>query len=51
MPALAFWNVNARVSPETIAVLAREWDVDILILAENETDRFEICLLYTSRCV
>ncbi len=42
MPTLAFWNVNARVSPETIAVLAREWDVDIIILAENETDRFEI---------
>src|SRR5580658_2839618 len=42
MPTLAFWNVNAKVSPETIAVLAREWDVDIIILAENETDHFEI---------
>jgi endonuclease/exonuclease/phosphatase (EEP) superfamily protein YafD len=42
MPTLAFWNVNASVSPETIAALAREWDVDIIILAENETDRFEI---------
>jgi hypothetical protein len=42
MPTLAFWNVNAKVSPETIAVLAREWDVDIIILAENETDRFAI---------
>jgi hypothetical protein len=42
MPTLAFWNVNARVSPKTIAVLAREWDVDIIILAENETDRFAI---------
>jgi endonuclease/exonuclease/phosphatase family metal-dependent hydrolase len=42
MPTLAFWNINARVSPETIAVLAREWDVDIIILAENETDRFKI---------
>jgi len=42
MPTLAFWNVNAKVSPKTIAVLSREWDVDIIILAENETDRFEI---------
>jgi hypothetical protein len=42
MPTLAFWNVNASVSPETIAVLAREWDVDIIILAENEMDRIEI---------
>jgi hypothetical protein len=42
MPTLAFWNVNAKVWPETIAVLAREWDVDILILAENEIDPFEI---------
>jgi hypothetical protein len=42
MPTLAFWNVNAKVSPDTIAILAREWDVDILILAENEADRFEI---------
>ena len=42
MPTLAFWNVNAKVSAETIAVLAREWDVDIIILAENETDRFKI---------
>jgi hypothetical protein len=42
MPTLAFWNVSASVSPEIIAVLAREWDVDIIILAENEVDRFEI---------
>ena len=42
MPTLAFWNVNAKVSAETIAVLARERDVDIIILAENETDRFKI---------
>jgi hypothetical protein len=45
MPTLAFWNVNAKVSPKTIAVLAQEWDVDILILAENATDRFEILRL------
>jgi len=42
MPTLAFWNVNARVSPEIISALAREWDVDIIILAENEVDRFDI---------
>jgi hypothetical protein len=42
MPTLAFWNINAKVSPGMIAALAREWDVDILILAENETDPFEL---------
>lgn len=36
MPTLAFWNVNGSVSPARVAALAREWDVDILILAENE---------------
>ncbi len=34
MPVLAFWNVNANVSPKMIAALAREWDVDVLVIAE-----------------
>jgi endonuclease/exonuclease/phosphatase family protein len=36
MPTLAFWNVDANVSPSRVAALAREWDADILILAENK---------------
>lgn len=38
MPTFAFWHVNARVSPKMIADLAREWDVDVLALAEHEGD-------------
>jgi len=42
MPTLAFWNINAKVSSEMIAALARKWDVDILILAENNAEPSEI---------
>jgi hypothetical protein len=35
MPNLAFWNLNGKVDAVTVAALAFEWDVDILILAEN----------------
>jgi hypothetical protein len=40
VPTLAFWNLKCNVSPEIVAVWAKEWDVDILILAENETDPY-----------
>lgn len=35
MPTLAFWNTNGSVSPVQVKALAREQDVDVLILAEN----------------
>lgn len=37
MPTLAFWNTDGNVSPQRITAFAREADVDILILAENES--------------
>jgi hypothetical protein len=36
MPTLAFWNVGRNVDVETIVAFALEWDVDILLLAENK---------------
>jgi len=43
MPVLAFWNIHKNVTAERISAFAHERDVDILVLAENETPVFELC--------
>ena len=52
MPTLAFWNVGDNVTPQSVADLAREWDVDILVLAESKspvTDLLRVINSHTRR--
>ncbi len=42
MPVFAFWNIDKNVPPERISAFVREWDVDILVLAENQTSPSEL---------
>ena len=42
MPTIAFWNVNTRVPADRVAALARERDVDVLVLAECTTPLAEL---------